>query len=168
MTLAIVSTSAPDDVCVTTTQRVRALAAAAPATAITSAVASAITAIEHQVSGHLIHWPDGNGGAHVFIDSVDLGAPFVQSVTWVAFHVPHTLPDGDIYPVWLRPDLARIDGGPIGKTNAVGQNFMHQNPDLNWLEEPAVMVSLSSNGRDPNIDSPARKLARVLTTVRNS
>ncbi|HEY0167136.1 MAG TPA: hypothetical protein VGB75_08850 [Jatrophihabitans sp.] len=166
MTIAIASTSAADDVCVATAQRVGTLAAAAPAAAITPAVESAITAIEQQVPGHLIHWPDGNGGAHVFIESIDLGVPFEQSVTWVAFHVPHTVPDGDIYPVWVRPDLARIDGGPIGKTNAAGQNFMHQNQS--WFTEPAVMVSLSSNGRDPNIDSPARKLARVLATVRNS
>lgn len=168
MTIAIVSTTAADDACVAAAQRVRALAATTQAAAITPAVAAAITAIEHQVPGHLVHWPDGNGGAHVFIDSVDLGEPFVQSVTWIAFHVPHTLPDGDIYPLWMRPDLARIDGRPIGKTDAAGRNFMHQNPDLKWLEEPAVMVSLSSNGRDPNIDSPARKLARVLATVRNS
>lgn len=166
MTIAIVSSCASDDVCVAAAQRVRALAAATQAAAITPAVASAITGIEYQVPGRLLHWPDGNGGAHVFIESVDLGTPFVQSVSWVAFHVPHTLPAGDIYPLWMRPDLARIDGGPIGKTNAAGQNFMHQNQT--WLTEPAVMVSLSSNGRDPNIDSPVRKLARVLATVRNS
>lgn len=147
-------------------QRASALAAAAPAGAITPAVADAISSIDRQVFGHLIHWPDGSGGAHVFIDSVDLGTPFAQPVTWVAFHAPHTLPDGDIYPVWLRPDLTRIDGGPIGKVNAAGQNFMHQNQ--NWLNEPAVMISLRSIGRDPNLDSPARKLARVLATVRSS
>ncbi|HJQ46903.1 MAG TPA: hypothetical protein VJ870_11360 [Amycolatopsis sp.] len=166
MTIAIVSTRGSDDLCVAAAKRVRALAAAAAAAPTTPAVVSAITAIERQVPGHLIHWPDGNGGAHVFIDSVDLGASFVQPATWVAFHLPHTLPDGDIYPIWLRPDLARIDGGPIGKTNAAGQNFMH--PNQTWLTEPAVMVSLRSTERDPNIDAPVRKLARVLDTVRNS
>jgi hypothetical protein len=166
MTLAIACSSDVDDVCVAAAQRVRALAAAAPVAAITPAVAAAITSIEHQAPGRLIHWPDGNGGTHALIDNVELGDPFAQSSTWVAFHLPHTLPDGDIYPVWMRPDLARIDGGPIGKTNAAGQNFMHQNQT--WLTEPAVMVSLRSNSRDPNIDFPVRKLARVLATVRNT
>lgn len=168
MTVAIVSINEPDEVCVAAAQRIRVLAAATPDALVAPAVAAAIAVIEHQVPGHLIQWPDGNGGAHVFIDSVDLGAPFVQSATWVAFHVPHTLPDGDVYPVWMRPDLARIDGGPIGKCNAAGQNFMHQNRDLRWLNEPAVLVSLRSNGRDRDVDSPARKLARVLATVRNT
>lgn len=166
MTIAIEATASTDAVCVATAQRIRALAAAAPAAPITPAVAAALGTLEHQAPGHLIHWPDGSGGAHVFLDGVDLGKPFVQATTWVGFHLPHTLPDGDIYPLWMRPDLARLDGGPIGKTNAAGQNFMHQNQT--WLTEPAVMLSLRSNDRDPAIDSPARKLARVLTTVRNT
>jgi hypothetical protein len=164
--MTTVSARASDDLCVAAAERVQAIAAATKPAVITPDVGTAITAIQGQVPGHLTHWPDGIGGAHVFIDSVNLGPPFVQQVTWVAFHVPHTLPDGDIYPLWMRPDLARIDGGPIGKANATGQNFMHQNQM--WLTEPAVLVSLRSSGRDPNIDSPARKVARVLATVRNS
>lgn len=160
------SSCPPDAVCTATGQRVRALAAAGAAGAITPAVADAICAIQRQIAPALTHWPDGSGGANVFIDSVDLGAPFAQPTTWVAFHLPHTLPDGDIYPVWLRPDLSRIDGGPIGKLDGAGRNFLHQNQ--NWLGEPAVMVSLRSSSRDPNIDSPVRKLTRVLATVRNT
>ncbi len=165
MTIATVSICAPDELCSAVAQRVRKLAAACTAAALTPAVASAIGAIERQV-GRLIQWPDGNGGAHVFIESVELGAPFLQLVTWIAFHVPHTLPDGDIYPFWIRDDLARTDGAPIGKTDAVGRNFMHRNQT--WFDEPAVMISLRSNQRDRNVDSPARKLARVLATIRNS
>lgn len=160
------SSCPPDTVCTATGQRVRVIAAASAAGPITSAVADAISAIQRQIAPALTHWPDGTGGAHVFIGSVDLGAPFAQQTTWVAFHLPHTLPDGDIYPLWLRPDLSRIDGGPIGKLDGAGRNFLHQNQ--NWLGEPAVMVSLRSSSRDPDIDSPGRKLARVLATVRNT
>jgi hypothetical protein len=166
MSIAVVSTSPPDAICAATAQRRRARAAAAAASSITAAVADALSAIRRQVAADLIHWPDTHGGAHVFIASVDLGSPFAQQTTWVAFHLPHTLPDGDVYPFWLRPDLTRVDGAPIGKVDGAGRNFLHQNQD--WLGEPAVMVSLRSSSRDPNIDSPARKLARVLTTVRSS
>lgn len=166
MNVAFASTVVPDEVCTATARRVRELAAAAPAHPIAPAVAEALTSIDRQVPGHLTHWPDGIGGAHAFIDCVNLGAPYTHEATWVAFHVPHTLPDGDIYPVWLRPDLARPDGSPIGKVNAMGQNFMHTGQT--WLTEAAVMVSLRSSDRDPNIDAPARKLARVLATVRNA
>jgi len=166
MSIVVASYPGPGVVCAATAARVRALAAAAAAGPITAAVTDAISAIRRQIASDLTHWSDGNGGAHVFIDSVDLGMPFAQPTTWVAFHLPHTLPDGDVYPLWLRPDLTRIDGGPIGKVDGQGRNFMHQNQ--NWLGEPAVMGSLRSNSRDPNIDSPARKLARVLTTVRSS
>ncbi len=92
MTIAMTSSSPPDEVCATAAKHARALAAAAPVSAITAAVADAVSAIDRQVPGHLIHWPDGNGGAHVFIDSIDLGTPFAQPVTWVAFHIPNTFP----------------------------------------------------------------------------
>lgn len=166
MTTATGRTPRPDGLCAAAAQRVRALATAAPPARLAPAVEKAIASITRQHPGQLIHWADGNGGAHVFIESADLGGPYDQAVTWVSFHVPHTLPDGDIYPLWLRPDLSRQDGGPIGKVDTAGRNFLHQNQT--WLNEAAVMVSLRSNDRDPRVDSPARKLARVLEAVRSS
>ena len=166
MTVALMSTSAPDEVCRAAAARVRAAAAAAAKFPLAPAVTDAAASIRAQSTSELIAWGDGNGGAHVFIENVDLGPPFTQATTWVAFHLPHTLPDGDLYPLWMRPDLTRTDGQPIGKLNAAGQNFMHLNNT--WLTEPAVMVSLRSNDRDPRVDSPSRKLARILDTVRSS
>lgn len=166
MTVAITCAVQPDEVCRAAAARVRPVAAAAANIALTPAVTAAVEAIRTQVAGNLMAWGDGAGGAHVFLESVDLGEPFTQATTWAAFHLPHTLPEGDLYPLWMRPDLSRSDGKPIGKLNATGQNFMHR--DNKWLTEPAVMVSLRSNDRDPRIDSPARKLARILDIVRSS
>ncbi len=166
MTATTLVTPTPDEVCAAAARRVHAVATTAPAAPLTQAVDAAIASIACRNPAQLIRWADGNGGAHVFIESATLGGHYAQPITWVAFHVPHTLPDGDIYPLWLRPDLSRIDGGPIGKVNAAGHNFLHQGQT--WLSEPAVMVSLRSSDRDPRVDSPARKLARVLDIVRSS
>jgi hypothetical protein len=56
----------------------------------------------------------GDGGAWVRIEPVDLGPAYTQSTSWIAFHLPYVYPESDIYPMFVRPDLARFDGQPLG------------------------------------------------------
>ncbi|WP_181125545.1 MULTISPECIES: hypothetical protein [unclassified Rathayibacter] len=55
-------------------------------------------------------WPDGQGGAHVVIDSIELGPGWAQESTWLAFSVSYLYPDADCYPHYVRADLAHADG----------------------------------------------------------
>lgn len=61
----------------------------------------------------------GDGGAWVCVDPVPTGNAFIQGASWIAFHIPYTYPDADIYPLFVRPDLARKDGG--AHTGAIQQ-----------------------------------------------
>lgn len=86
--------------------------------------------------------PDGQGGAWVEVASVPLGAPYVQPDSFLIFLLPFTLPGSDIYPMFVRADLARIDGGPLG------DGF--QQTQLSWpgepMPRPIVQVSRRTRG----------------------
>lgn len=58
--------------------------------------------------------PDAQGGAWVEMLEVPFGAPYTQESSFVVFLLPFNLPGSDIYPLFIRPDLARIDGVPLG------------------------------------------------------
>lgn len=101
--------------------------------------------------------PDNDGGARVRFGPVPLGGPFNQADTWMAGHVPAQIPYADVYPIFVRPDLTRKDGaaltGPLTACNFMGQ--------------PATQVSRRSNGRDPAVETPALKFAKVLEWMKS-
>lgn len=98
--------------------------------------------------------PDGQGGARVRFGPVALGPSFVQEATWLAAHLPAQIPYADVYPVFVRGDLARKDGTALASPVTSNHSFMGQ---------PSVQVSRRSNGRDPTVETPALKFAKVLT-----
>lgn len=57
----------------------------------------------------------GDGGAWVRVEPVDLGPAYKQRTSWITFHLPYVYPESDIYPMFIRPDLARADGQPLGE-----------------------------------------------------
>ena len=64
---------------------------------------------------------DGQGGAIVTIHEVPIdGSRYSQSDTWVGFHITHTYPYADVYPHFVRHDLSRRDGKPLGDGTSIG------------------------------------------------
>jgi hypothetical protein len=53
---------------------------------------------------------DGQGGAHVFVETVDLGPGFEPRTTWMGGHIPALYPNADIYPVFIGAEVRRADG----------------------------------------------------------
>jgi len=96
---------------------------------------------------------DGDGGALVFVDPVDPGPPYQQRETWVGFRVTFQYPCADVYPHFVRGDLARTDGGPLGEATSVTV----------FEGRHAVQLSRRSNHLDPETDTAAIKLHKVLT-----
>ena len=96
--------------------------------------------------------PDGGGGVEVTIDSVDLGPTYVQRETWVRFHIGFQYPHADVYPIFVRPDLKRVDvePHPEGITHAT----------VGGTE--ALQLSRRSNRLNPASDTAALKVAKVL------
>ena len=92
------------------------------------------------------------GGANVTIDPVDPGSAYVQSETWLKFAISFQYPYADIYPLFVRPDLARVDGGQHGEGFSLAE----------FNGETALQLSRRSNRLNPAIDTACLKANKVL------
>lgn len=141
----------------TTTPEVRPLFKAAVQTAIAS-----VTAAYGQERVHII--PDGQGGAWIELSAVDLGGAYEQDITFVVFLLPFNLPGADIYPVFVRHDLSRRDGGPLGEGL--------QRTTLSWPGEPSqrpvVQISRRTRRGAFMSQTAAQKVEKVLEWLRNN
>ncbi len=131
------------------------------------AVQKAIDAITGQFNrDRVLVAADREGGAYVMVEGVTLGAPFAQDDSWIGFHIPSTCPYADVYPHFVRPDLARLDGASLGEGISTGHAF----PDQAALKTPgdmpartAVQVSRRSNRKDTaGLETPLHKLLKVI------
>lgn len=97
-----------------------------------------------------------DGGASVTVDPVDPGEAYVQRETWIRFVIGFQYPYADVYPLFVRPDLARTDGAPLGEgmTSASFEGV------------PAIQISRRSNKLDPATDTAALKVVKVLEWLR--
>ncbi len=100
---------------------------------------------------------DGEGGAVVLVDPVDPGPQYQQRATWVGFRITFQYPYSDVYPHFVRGDLARVDGAPLGEGTSV----------TTFERRPSVQLSRRSNRLNPETDSAAIKLHKVLTWLRS-
>jgi hypothetical protein len=107
--------------------------------------------------------PDGQGGAWAEILQIELGDAYVQSTTFVVFLLPFNLPGADIYPMFVRDDLARRDGRPLGESL--------QRTTLSWpgppAQRPVVQVSRRTRGSAFTSQSAAQKTEKVLEWLRS-
>jgi hypothetical protein len=101
--------------------------------------------------------PDGVGGAYVVVAPVPLGPPYAQADTWVGFQITYLHPQADIYPVHVRQDLSRLDGGGLGSGTS--------SSSFDGL--PSIQLSRATRVRDPDSFSPLLKLERVLAWLLN-
>lgn len=103
--------------------------------------------------------PDGQGGVYVVIRDVDVGNLYTEPSTWLGFHISYLYPGSDVYPHYVRPDLARADGAAHG-------------PGLSattWAfgATSALQVSRRSNRWDPRVDTAALKALKVLAWLKD-
>lgn len=109
------------------------------------------------VDSQIVVEADGAGGARVCVEVVSLGEQYVQAESWMGGHLVAQLPYADVYPLFVRGDLTRRDGRPLGIAMSGGHAF---------LRRPAVQVSRRSRRKDPAIESPAVKFIKVLEWIR--
>ena len=99
---------------------------------------------------------DGNGGAFVAVDGVDLGTKFSPARTWFGAQLPSSLPYADIYPLFMGADVRRADGvaltGPLS--------------GLTWEGRQAIQVSRRNN-RMVGGQSAVAKFVEVSDFVRS-
>lgn len=100
---------------------------------------------------------DGEGGAYVSVRDVALAPIYRQRETWIGFHITYMYPSADVYPHFVREDLCRADGNPLGD----GMSPRH------FRSRPAIQLSRRSNRLNPATDTAALKLQKVLRWLNN-
>lgn len=123
--------------------------------AINSPVQHAVEGVCRLYEGHLVSVvPDGSGGAFVIVCDVKLSEKFSQESTWLGFQVSFLYPASDVYPHYVRPDLTRRDGTPLGAGLS----------PIIWPFDgrSALQVSRRSNRWDPRVDTAALKAVKVM------
>lgn len=120
---------------------------------LTTAVAKAIEELCSTFEGSAVEVePDGSGGGEVVVRGVHLGPPYVQKKVWFGFRITCQYPYADVYPHFTNHDLVRADGADLG--GGFGS--------ATFRKEPAIQISRRSNGLNPETDTAALKLLKVL------
>ncbi|WGL52132.1 hypothetical protein P5P86_19540 [Nocardioides sp. BP30] len=105
--------------------------------------------------------PDGQGGLWVELTGVPLDETYTQADSFVAFLLPFNLPGADIYPMFMRPDLARRDGAPLG------QGFASTNLQRTPSDPPRAVMQISRRTRGGTflLQTAPQKIMKVLDWV---
>ena len=96
---------------------------------------------------------DNNGGVVVILEEVSLGPLYSPETSWVGFGIGFQYPSSDVYPHFLRNDLSRTDGRPLGDGIQLNHTFQ---------KRPAMQLSRKSNRWNPQVDTALIKLQKVL------
>lgn len=122
---------------------------------MTPEVATAISELEAAMPASTVTaFPDSEGGAHVIVDPVSPGPAFAQDETWIGFHITFHYPAADCYPHFVRADLTRRDGAPLGTAISMGTFGLDG--------RAAVQISRATRRLNPAVDTAALKLEKVL------
>ncbi len=100
---------------------------------------------------------DEAGGAIVVVRGVPMGCPYVQAEVWFGFRITFQYPYADVYPHFTNADLARSDGGGLGGGFGTAS----------FQGQPAIQVSRRSNRLNPETDTAALKLLKVVTWMKS-
>ena len=100
---------------------------------------------------------DGSGGAFVVATGVPLGCPYAQAAVWIGFQITFQYPYADLYPHFTTAELARLDGGGLGEGFGLGS----------FRGRPAMQISRRSNRLNPQTDTAALKLLKVVRWMKN-
>ncbi|MGE2721220.1 hypothetical protein [Mycolicibacterium celeriflavum] len=124
---------------------------------MTPEVVDAIAEIREAFPGATVDVREDGDGVSVIVDPVNPGPPYVQRATWVGFRITFQYPYADVYPHFVRGDLARVDGAALGEGLTV----------TTFENRHAVQVSRRSNRLNPAADTAVLKLTKVLHWLAN-
>ena len=132
--------------------------------ALKNAVAEAIEGLKAAYGEEqILIVPDTQGGAWVEVREVELSHSYLQETTFIVFLLPFNLPGADIYPMFVRDDLARRDKAPLGEGL--------QRTALSWpgqpSQRPVVQVSRRTRGGAFASQTAAQKVEKVMEWLRN-
>jgi hypothetical protein len=117
-------------------------------------VATAIEELKRQFSTSTFAVrEDGQGGAYVVMEPVELSAQFAPTATWVGFQIPAQYPYADIYPVFIGADVKRADGVAFQAPVTPGHRFENRG---------AIQISRRSAAAQSGSQKAVAKILKVL------
>ena len=100
-------------------------------------VAHAIEELERAFPSSAVHSrEDGEGGAHVIVEDIEIGCRYQPSSTWLGGHITALYPYADIYPLFMAENVRRVDG--VGFEAPV-------TPGAQFFGRPASQISRRNN-----------------------
>jgi len=122
-------------------------------------VAEAIAEIQQAFAANRVQViEEPQGGAHIIVYDLDIGASYQPTTTWVGFSIPFQYPHADIYPHFMDGSVRRADGQPFGP------GLTGPTP---WQNRSALQVSRRSPQWNAATDTAALKLLKVLEWIRS-
>lgn len=105
-------------------------------------VAEGIRLLEVCFEDRVRYEPDGEGGAFVVVEGIDLGANWTVPRAELTFHLAYNYPASAIYPYYLPAGVIPASGSmPPALQQVV------------WRETPVIQVSLRHANWDPRRDN---------------
>ena len=101
---------------------------------------------------------DGDGGAHVIVEDVEIGENFQPSSTWLGGHIPALYPYADIYPLFISCEVSRVDGVEFDVPITQGPQY---------LDRPTLQISRKNNITQHKPQTAVEKFHKVLHFLRN-
>jgi hypothetical protein len=99
--------------------------------------------------------PDGGGGGAVVVEPVHI-PNCSPSFTWIGANLSPLVPFADIYPLFIGPDVKRLNGTPLPTPVSVSQFAGH----------PALQVSRATRTLVATPHAAALKFRKVLDFVK--
>lgn len=122
-------------------------------------VANAIEELIKAFPGSVVtNSEDGEGGAYVVVESVNLGERFNPSTTWMGGHISALYPYADIYPLFIDANVRRVDGMSFQAPITTGHSFAGR---------PAIQISRRNNRVQNSPQSAVAKFLKVIDFVEN-
>lgn len=101
---------------------------------------------------------DGQGGAHVIVESVHVGERYEPADTWLAGHISAQYPYADIYPVFMDAAVRRRDGRVFEAPITSGHSY---------CERPAIQISRRNNRIQNSGQSAVAKFLKIIDFLEN-
>ena len=117
-------------------------------------VSKAIEELKHAFPSSVVHSrEDGEGGAYVIVEDVDIGCRYQPSSTWLGGHIAALYPYADIYPLFMADNVRRVDGVSFKRPVTPGVQF---------LERPALQISRRNNHTQHFPQTAVAKFVKVV------
>ena len=101
---------------------------------------------------------DGQGGAYVFVETMDIGVRFVPSITWMGGHITALYPYADIYPLFIDANMRWVDGKSFQEPISVGSAFDGR---------AAIQISRRNNQVQNSPQTAVAKFLKVIDFMEN-